>query len=152
MAAKRRQIQMNGQEQFKISMVNPNAGAGLPGCACGSYICPPPYAVFPTRLHGGRRAGFVSVSLACVKKAVIKYERGDEVQNVGNVREGENVEPGKVEPIEGSTNPYFQTGVDPSARPLHQVQREQVERDQAAAEGDADGVYINGVTPHYEST
>lgn len=129
--AQRRKIEMDGLENFTISEVNPNAGAGLPGCACGSWRCGPPYIVFPTRLHGGRRAGFVSVSARCVKKAVIKIERGDELSSVGNARIGEDGEPARILPVEGNSNPYFQTGVDTTARPLHQVVAEKRLEDEA---------------------
>jgi hypothetical protein len=123
---------MDGAENYTISMTNPNAGAGLPGCACGSWRCKPPFIVFPTRLNSGARPGYVSVSASCVKKAVKTIEAGGEMGQVGNARPGEDGPPAVHDEVEGSTNPYHQTGVDPHARPLHIIAMEKEQDDLAA--------------------
>lgn len=123
----RRKIQMTGQENFRISSTNPNAGAGMPGClGCGSHRCPGPFMVFPTRvtIPGARRACFMSVSLSCAKKAVIDYERGAEVAVVGNARPGEDGPPAEqTEEQRAEREAYFRTGVGvgESAKPIDEV-------------------------------
>jgi hypothetical protein len=116
----RHKIEMNGAENFKISDTSPNVALGQPPCACGSWRCPGPYLVFPTRtLPSNGRAGFVSISVACAKKGVLKVERGDEVGVVGPGRPDDEVKPGRThaEP----DNPYFKTGpgLGESARSLY---------------------------------
>lgn len=129
---RKNQIVMDGAENYTISMTNPNAGAGLPGCACGSWRCKPPFIVFPTRLNSGARPGFVSVSASCVKKAVITIENGQaEIGSVGNARPGEDGPPAERDEIAGSKNPYHSTGVDPHAKPLHIIAMEKQQDDLA---------------------
>lgn len=141
----RRRIEMNGLENFKISDVNPNAAVGLPGClGCGSHRCPGPFMVFPTRVAvpGSRRMAFVSISLACAKKAVLLYERGDEIKRVGSGRPEDQLsdadrrakieqavellhdaglEPDEIQAANRPDNPYFKTGVGRDSVPLHRI-------------------------------
>lgn len=153
----RRKIEMVGAERFTISDVNPNAAAGLPGCACGSWRCPAPFLVFPTRLMGGKRAGFVSVSLACAKKGVLDYERGGETASVGSARPGEDGPPAPIHPVEGSTNPYFKTGVGSGAdaRPMSRLLAEKEQETLAALYGEdppEDDPEYSKDTPGYPGT
>lgn len=147
MSQQRRKIIMNGQERFRISDTNPNAAIGLPGClGCGSPYCPGPYMVFPTRVlvSGSNRLAFVSISLACAKKAVIQYESGGEISRVGSGREddvddissnradiersaellerlGVSVDQDELHDLLQPDNPYFTTGVGRNGVPLHRV-------------------------------
>lgn len=143
--SQRRRIEMTGLENFKISDVNPNASVGLPGClGCGSHRCPGPFMVFPTRVAvpGSRRLAYVSISLSCAKKAVLLYERGDEIKRVGSGRPEDQLsdadrrakieqavellhdaglEPDEIQAANRPDNPYFQTGVGRDSVPLHRI-------------------------------
>lgn len=144
----RRKIEMTGQERFTISDVNPNAAVGLPGClGCGSPYCPGPYMVFPNRVAvpGSKRLAYISISLACAKKAVLTYERGDaEIGRVGSGRPedeekqaasradieraaellerlGVDYDKDQLQNVLQPENPYFTTGVGRDGVPLHRV-------------------------------
>lgn len=147
--AQRRKISMTGQERYRISDTNPNDAVGLPGClGCGSPYCPGPYMVFPTRVvvPGSRRMAFVSISLACAKRAVLDYEGGGEITRIGSARPDEEsdaarnasradieraaellgymgvfVDPEGLKSVLNPDNPYFQTGVGRDGVPLHRI-------------------------------
>lgn len=147
MSQQRRKIIMNGQERFRISDTNPNAAIGMPGClGCGSPYCPGPYMVFPTRVlvSGSNRLAYVSISLACAKKAVLEYERGAELTRIGSGRPededahqanrtdieraaellerlGVSVDQEELAAVISPENPYFVTGVGRDGVPLHRV-------------------------------
>jgi hypothetical protein len=145
--SQRRKIEMTGAENFRISDTNPNEAVGLPGCmACGSWRCPGPFMVFPTRVnvHGTPRMAFVSVSLSCAKKAVLTYERGGELQRIGSGRTDDAPDKRRAveqaaellaavgvpfdaeEVLKDKANPYFQTGIaqGASAMPLNRLLEE----------------------------
>lgn len=173
MASARRKIQMTGQERFRISDTNPNEAIGLPGClGCGSPYCPGPYMVFPTRVlvPGSRRMAFISISLACAKKAVLNYEAGGDIARIGSGRPedgdqvrtsvadleraaellhrmGVFVDPEGLASVTSPDNPYFHTGVGRDGVPVHRMLDEMraSERGDAAAEID-----YNKVDPHVD--
>lgn len=143
MSQQKRHITMSGQENFRISDVNPNAGVGLPGClGCGSHRCPGPFMVFPTQVAvpGSRRMAYISISLACAKKAVLNYERGSEIQRIGSGRPEDeamslsafiNSAPEAIKDqlqalVDQArlSNPYFVTGVGRDGVPLHRILEE----------------------------